>query len=214
MRTGRKDPRCSQGAGSEPASPGKQLIETFSSVIDFLTKTLEKLIDGMTAKDPQTKTPAPVESSPSAAEPDRSFGADKLEFQSYVGELLGRSKGERVNEKELFFASAAYLIGQRHGEEASAAFQDSFRAASPELDQQKAVENALKQLADEGRITRAEAEQINGEAFRSAQLDNRRKRLSEDRAASTGFKRAANRAFEQLVLITEMGMERLRKALP
>ena len=100
------------------------------------------------------------------------------DFSMYLTKLLGKTGQEEVNEEELFSS----VIGQRLSEqspEAEAFYQSKVKELSASMAREDGyvpVEDvakaALRATVDAGKVTSAQAVQINALAFQAAQLDS------------------------------------------
>ncbi|MCB0334123.1 MAG: hypothetical protein KDD55_11525, partial [Bdellovibrionales bacterium] len=185
-----------------------QLVEQFTQMI---SSVVDRLINAVTGKKEgdhvggceKPKEETPIETAPteqtsdtpstenvaSTTTPDEtitndtSTSFDAKVFESDIRELLNNGgKNGKVNEERFQFAIAAHLIKNKD-EHAYESFVTSFRKANKKGANgvEDATKNALKELVQNGQLTKKEAREINGVSFAAAQLDDNDKALYDGR---------------------------------
>ncbi|RIL08577.1 MAG: hypothetical protein DCC75_08535, partial [Proteobacteria bacterium] len=148
------------------------------------------LITGLEASKPiravRRRSSASEDVKDTESEGDKS--SEKAAFEVYLRSITSASGENSVSEEELFAALVQDRIKELKGDEALAKYQEyladtkaSHTRADGFVGWEKAARLALKQLRDDGTLTKEEADKIHSEAFDGAQLDDNKDALFDSR---------------------------------
>ena len=91
---------------------------------------------------------------------------------SGLDKMLSADSSGNVNEEQLQSAIVQHLLEQKNPELGKSYLQELSNSIASGNQFEDSVKNALKVLVKQGLITKEEAEKINGDSFRAAQLDS------------------------------------------
>lgn len=91
---------------------------------------------------------------------------------SNLDKMLTADSSGNINEEQLQSALVQHLLEQKKSELGKSYLQELSNSIAQGNQFEDSVKNALKALVKQGVLTNAEAEKINGQSFRAAQLDN------------------------------------------
>ncbi|MCB0329141.1 MAG: hypothetical protein KDD70_05745 [Bdellovibrionales bacterium] len=139
---------------------------------------------------------------PESDSPDYSW-LDKMGFQESALSLLGKKKGDVVNEERLQHATIEYVLENLHGPDVAEQYLKARQEAKngTRIKAERANREALRALIENGTLTREQAEWVNGLTFRAAQLDGNHSKLGDSSgpdAVTMGVMRATDKAYALL----------------
>jgi hypothetical protein len=101
-------------------------------------------------------------------------------FEEMLNTILQADSNGQVNEEQLFAAVINERISTKKGEEAASAYRELFTSYQQELQWEngyvpveQAAGKALEGLVEQGILMQSEAESINAQAFKAAQIDDK-----------------------------------------
>lgn len=105
--------------------------------------------------------------------------SDSTSFEAMLSSLLSADDSGQVNEEQLYASLIQERLYTKKGEETASSYQQLLTTAQQELQWEngytpveQAATQALQGLVDQGVLTESEAESINAQAFKAAQLDD------------------------------------------
>ncbi|MCC6932323.1 MAG: hypothetical protein IT292_03610 [Deltaproteobacteria bacterium] len=116
--------------------------------------------------------------------------AGNSDFSDYMLKALSVTEGQDVSEEELFAGLISQRLNAKSDEAAEyyqgelAKFKTSLARSDGYVPVEDAANEALKSAVEAGKISKEEAEQIKGEAFAAAQLDDNKDALYDNRGSA------------------------------
>lgn len=151
---------------------------------------------------PSSSTKNDASNSPTTSAGTATESTSEDPFMSYLKQSLGKFNPSEVNEEEVYSSLIAAQLNKKDPALAEAYQQQvtdlsqSMVRANGTVPEEDVAKAALKALVDAGKVTEADAAEINGEAFAGAQLDTNNECLYDGRGTTRAVASAEEAMFK------------------